>query len=126
MNNFEFCVGTDVLFGRGQEERLPEKLAPFGRRILVTYGGGSIKKNGLYDRIRELLKDFELYELGGINPNPRVESVRKGAGICRQKGIDLILAVGGGSTIDCSKAIYVYGSALSDDVRRGGYDEPCD
>lgn len=105
MNNFEFCVGTDVLFGRGQEERLPEKLAPFGRRILVTYGGGSIKKNGLYDRIRELLKDFELYELGGIDPNPRVESVRKGAEICRQKGIDLILAVGGGSTIDCSKAI---------------------
>lgn len=105
MNNFEFCVSTDVLFGKGQEEQLPEKLLPFGKKILLTYGGGSIKKNGLYDKIRNLLHEFEIFELGGIDPNPRVESVNEGAAICKEEGIDLILAVGGGSTIDCSKAI---------------------
>lgn len=105
MNNFEFCVSTDVLFGKGQEEQLPAKLLPFGKKILLTYGGGSIKKNGLYDKIRNLLHEFEIFELGGIDPNPRVESVNEGAAICKEEGIDLILAVGGGSTIDCSKAI---------------------
>lgn len=105
MNNFEFCVSTDVLFGKGQEEQLPAKLASFGKKILLTYGGGSIKKNGLYDKIKKLLSDFEIFELGGIDPNPRVESVNEGADICKKEGIDLILAVGGGSTIDCSKAI---------------------
>ena len=105
MNNFEFCVSTDVLFGKGQEEQLPAKLAPYGKKILLTYGGGSIKKSGIYDKVKNLLKDFEIFELGGIDPNPRVESVSEGADICRKEGIDLILAVGGGSTIDCSKAI---------------------
>ena len=105
MNNFEFCVSTDVLFGKGQEEQLPAKLLPFGKKILLTYGGGSIKKNGLCDKIRNLLHEFEIFELGGIDPNPRVESVNEGAAICKEEGIDLILAVGGGSTIDCSKAI---------------------
>ena len=105
MNNFEFCVSTDVLFGKGQEEQLPAKLLPFGKKILLTYGGGSIKKNGLYDKIRNLLHEFEIFELGGIDPNPRVESVNEGAAICKEEGIDLILAVDGGSTIDCSKAI---------------------
>ena len=105
MNNFEFRVSTDVLFGKGQEEQLPAKLLPFGKKILLTYGGGSIKKNGLYDKIRNLLHEFEIFELGGIDPNPRVESVNEGAAICKEEGIDLILAVGGGSTIDCSKAI---------------------
>ncbi len=105
MNNFEFCVTTDILFGKGQEEMLPAKLAAYGKRILLTYGGGSIKKSGLYDKIKNLLNGFEIFELGGIDPNPRVESVNKGAKICRKENIDLILAVGGGSTIDCSKAI---------------------
>ena len=81
MNNFEFCVSTDVLFGKGQEEQLPAKLLPFGKKILLTYGGGSIKKNGLYDKIRNLLHEFEIFELGGIDPNPRVESVNEGAAI---------------------------------------------
>lgn len=105
MNNFEFFVPTDVLFGKGQEERLPEKLEPYGKKLLLTYGGGSIKKTGLYGRIKSILDDFEIFELGGIEPNPKVESVNKGAEICKKEGIDLILAVGGGSTIDCSKAI---------------------
>lgn len=105
MNNFDFCVTTDVLFGRGQEELLPAKLAIYGKKILLTYGGGSIKKSGLYEKIKNLLNDFEIFELGGIEPNPRIESVNKGVEICKKEHIDLILAVGGGSTIDCSKAI---------------------
>lgn len=105
MNNFEFCVTTDVLFGRGQEELLPAKLAVYGKKILLTYGGGSIKKSGLYEKIKNLLNDFVIFELGGIEPNPRIESVNKGVEICKKENIDLILAVGGGSTIDCSKAI---------------------
>ncbi len=105
MKNFEFCVTTDVLFGKEQENLLPEKLKGFGKRILLTYGGGSIKKIGLYDKLKEILKDFEIFELGGIEPNPRVTSVNKGAEICKKENIDMILAVGGGSTIDCSKAI---------------------
>lgn len=105
MKNFEFCVTTDILFGVGQETHLPEKLKPYGKKILLTYGGGSIKKTGLYDRLKALLNDFEVFELGGIAPNPKIESVRAGAAICKQEGIDIILAVGGGSTIDCSKTI---------------------
>lgn len=72
---------------------------------MLTYGGSSIKKNGLYDKIKNLLKDYEIYELGGIKANPKIESVSKGAEICKKERIDIILAVGGGSTIDCSKAI---------------------
>ena len=105
MENFNFCVGTRILFGKGQEEKLPELLRPYGNKVLLTYGGGSIKRTGLYDRIKNLLHEFEIFELGGIEPNPRIESVYAGAEICREEDIDVILAVGGGSTIDCSKAI---------------------
>ena len=105
MKNFEFCVPTDVLFGRDQEKHLPQKLAGFGKKILMIYGGGSIKRNGLYDKLMQTLKDFEVFELGGVEPNPRISTVNKGVAICKREGIDMILAVGGGSTIDCSKAI---------------------
>ena len=73
MKNFEFCVTTDILFGSGQERQLPEKLKSYGKKILLTYGGGSIKKTGLYDRLKALLSDFEVFELGGIAPNPKIE-----------------------------------------------------
>ena len=105
MKNFEFCVTTDILFGSDQESHLPAKLNAYGKKILLAYGGGSIKKTGLYDRLKNLLKDFEVFELGGIAPNPKIESVNAGAAICKKEGIDMILAVGGGSTIDCAKAI---------------------
>ncbi len=105
MDNFQFNVGTNILFGKGQIEKLPSVLSPFGKKVLLTYGGGSIKRMGLYDRVKTLLADFEVFELGGIDPNPRVESVEAGAKICRDHQVDVILAVGGGSTIDCSKAI---------------------
>ncbi len=105
MKNFEFCVGTDIVFGRDTEKYLADKIRPYGKKILMVYGGGSIKKNGLYDKLMKILEEYEIYELSGVEPNPRIESVKKGADICREKNIDLVLAVGGGSTLDCSKAI---------------------
>ncbi len=105
MENFEFCVSTKILFGKDQLQNLPGVLETYGKKVLITYSGGSIKKNGLYEKILSLLKDFDIFELGGIEPNPRIESVYQGERICKENGIDVILAVGGGSTIDCSKAI---------------------
>lgn len=105
MENFQFAVGTKILFGKDQLEKLPEVLGQYGKRVLITYGGGSIKKSGLYQRVQALLTNFDLFELGGIDPNPRVESVEAGVKLCREHKIDVILALGGGSTIDCSKAI---------------------
>lgn len=105
MNNFNFCVPTDIRFGRGQIECLPEELTRYGKRVLLVYGGGSLKTTGLYDRVMELLKDFELFELPGIEPNPKLSSVRKGTEICKKESVDIILAVGGGSCIDAAKHI---------------------
>ncbi len=105
MNNFRFCVGTDILFGKNQLVNLPEAMKQYGKKVLLIYGGGSIKKTGLYDRILSVLEGFEIHELSGVEPNPRVETVRKGVALCRELGIEVLLPVGGGSTIDCAKAI---------------------
>ena len=105
MNNFRFYAPTDIRFGKGQADCLPEELGKYGKRILMVYGGGSVKRSGIYDRLRELLKEFEIFELPGIEPNPKVTSVRKGVEICKKEQIDVILAVGGGSCIDASKNI---------------------
>lgn len=105
MNNFTFHIPTDIRFGKDQIQCLPEELEKYGKNVLLVYGGGSIKRSGLYDKIRDLLKDFEVSELSGIEPNPKLTSVEKGAAICKEKGIQVILAVGGGSTIDASKHI---------------------
>lgn len=105
MNNYEYCVPTDIRFGKGQVECLSKEIAKYGKKVLLVYGGGSIKTIGLYDKIHEVLKDFTIYELSGIEPNPRLTSVKKGAEICKKNKIDVILAVGGGSTIDASKHI---------------------
>ena len=71
MNNFDFCTPTRVIFGKGVISELPEALGALGKKVLLTYGGGSIKKTGLYEKIIGLLKDFEVYELSGIEPNPK-------------------------------------------------------
>ena len=105
MNNFNFCVPTDIRFGRDQIECLPEELKKYGKRVLLVYGGGSIKRTGLYEKIQTLLKEFEIYELSGIEPNPKLSSVRKGVALCKEHKIDVVLAVGGGSCIDASKHI---------------------
>lgn len=105
MNNFRFHAYTDIRFGKGQVECLPELVAPYGRNILMVYGGGSIKRNGLYDKVKELLSGYNVVELSGIEPNPRIEKVREGAALCKEHSIDTVLAVGGGSTIDSAKVI---------------------
>ena len=105
MNNFRFHAYTDIRFGKGQVECLPELIAPHGQKVLMVYGGGSIRRNGLYDKVKELLKDFTVFELGGVEPNPKITSVRDGVAICKKEKIDVVLAVGGGSTIDASKVI---------------------
>lgn len=107
MQNFNYSIPTKIFFGKGKIEVLGEQIKKYGSKVLLTYGGGSIKRIGLYDEVVKILNDnnIEFWELGGIEPNPRIESVRKGIEIIRENNIDFILAVGGGSTIDCSKVI---------------------
>ena len=105
MENFQFCISTNVLFGKDQIENLPNIVSGYGKRVLLVYGGGSIKRTGIYETIKSLLAQYEIHELGGIAPNPRIENVYEGVRICKQHSIDIILAVGGGSVIDCSKVI---------------------
>lgn len=106
MQNFDYMTPTRLIFGKGVVAELPEVMKAFGKKILMTYGGGSIKKLGLYDRVKELLADYEIYELPDIQPNPKYDpSVLDGVRICKEKNVDVILSVGGGSVLDCSKAI---------------------
>ena len=107
MQNFDYQTPTRLIFGKGVvDEKLSEVMNQFGKKVLLTYGGGSIKKMGLYDKVKELLKDKDIYELSGIQPNPKYDpSVLDGVKICKENDIDVILAVGGGSVLDCSKAI---------------------
>ena len=105
INDFVYYIPTKVYFGKDQMNNLGAELKKYGKRVLMTYGGGSIKKIGLYDRVVKEIHDagLELFELSGIEPNPRIDSVRKGAQMCKEHHIDVLLAVGGGSTIDATK-----------------------
>ena len=105
MNGFVYDIPVKVYFGENQLGNLGAELKKFGNRVLLTYGGGSIKKTGLYDSVTDEIRKagLELFELSGIEPNPRIDSVRKGAQICKDEKIDVLLAVGGGSTIDATK-----------------------
>lgn len=106
MQNFDYQTPTRLIFGEVVISNLPEVMKPLGKKILMTYGSGSIKKIGLYDKVKELLAGFEIYELSDIQPNPKYDpSVLDGVRICKENGIEAILAVGGGSVLDCSKAI---------------------
>lgn len=105
MENFEYQAGTRILFGKGQIGRLSEVVKQYGTKVLLCYGGGSIRRSGLYDEIFRLLDGCEILDLGGIAPNPRIDSVREGVRICREHDVDVVLAVGGGSVIDCAKAV---------------------
>lgn len=107
MNGFTFHIPTKIYFGDDEFCHLGEEVASCGKTVLVTYGGGSVKRTGLYDRVMAQLKaqGLTVVELGGIDPNPRIDSVRQGAVLCKEHGVDVVLAVGGGSTIDCSKFI---------------------
>lgn len=106
MQNFNYCTPTRLIFGEGVIKDLPEVMSHYGKKILLTYGGGSIKKIGLYDKVLELLEGYEIFELANIMPNPKYDpSVLDGVKMCKQHNIDVILSVGGGSVLDCSKAI---------------------
>ena len=105
MDNFKFHASTEILFGKDQITNLPAVLSAYGKKVLLAYGGGSIKKSGLYDTIKTLLKDFIVIDFPDIEPNPHLTSVERGAKLCREHDIDVILAVGGGSVIDCSKVV---------------------
>jgi alcohol dehydrogenase YqhD (iron-dependent ADH family) len=117
MENFVFQNKTKIIFGRDTENQVGEETARHAKKALLHYGGGSVKKSGLYDRVTASLKKagVEYVELGGAKPNPRVSLVREGIDICRKNGINFILAVGGGSAIDSAKAIAV-GAPYSGDV----------
>lgn len=107
MNDFVFQNTTKIYFGKEQLSHLAEEIKQYGNRVLLTYGGGSIKRIGLYDKITAVLKEagVSVSELPGVEPNPRHTTVNRGADICKAENIDVLLAVGGGSTIDCTKAI---------------------
>lgn len=106
MQNFDYQTPTRLIFGKGVIEKLPSVMSQFGKKILLTYGGGSIKKIGLYQKVHELLKGYDIVELSDIQPNPKYNpSVLDGVRLCKEHKVDVILAVGGGSVLDCSKAI---------------------
>ena len=107
MKDFNYSIKTEIFFGQGKISELATNIKKYGNKVLLVYGGGSIKKNGILDDVKEILdgEEIEYKELSGVKPNPRIESVREGVSLCRENNIDFILAIGGGSTIDCSKAI---------------------
>ena len=104
MNNFELYNPVNYVFGKGQISKLTE-LVPQTSKILLAYGGGSIFNNGIHQQVVEALKDFQIIEFGGIEPNPKFETLMKAVQIIREQKIDFILAVGGGSVIDGVKFI---------------------
>ena len=106
MYNFTLQMPTRIHFGTGQISHLSE-LKESGSKVLLVYGGGSIKRNGIYDAAMKILKEAGLTveELSGVEPNPKIETVRKGVALCKDDGIDMVLAIGGGSTIDCAKVV---------------------
>ena len=117
MENFDFRNPTKIVFGRGTEARVGAETAAFSKKVLLHYGGGSVKASGLYDRVAASLRaaGVEWVDLGGVKPNPRLSLVREGVRLCKEKGLGLVLAVGGGSVIDSAKAIAM-GADIDGDV----------
>ena len=102
MNNFTFHNPTRLLFGKGMIEKLSTAI-PMVHRIMITFGGGSVKQNGVYDQVIKALKDRDYIEFWGIEPNPTIETLREAIQIAKGKQVDFLLAVGGGSVIDGTK-----------------------
>lgn len=109
LGNFSYCNPTRLHFGENALDALREELPKYGPRVLLTYGGGSIKKTGLYDEVRDILEQCgkEVFEVPGVMPNPTVEKLYEGCAVARDNDVDLILAVGGGSVVDYAKAVSV-------------------
>lgn len=117
MDNFEFRNPTKIVFGRGSEEKVGVETAAISKKVLLHFGGGSIKSSGLYDRVTASLKaaGVDWVELGGVLPNPRLSLVHEGVRLCKAHQLGMILAVGGGSVIDSAKAIAM-GAVIDGDV----------
>jgi alcohol dehydrogenase YqhD (iron-dependent ADH family) len=117
LQNFVFHNPTKLIFGKGTLPSLKEEVPKYGKKVLLVYGGGSIKRNGIYEETMKYLReiDAEVFELPGVEPNPRLSTVHKGVEICKKENIELLLAVGGGSVIDATKAIAV-GAKYDGDV----------
>ncbi|MEK3866971.1 iron-containing alcohol dehydrogenase [Paenibacillus sp. FSL H7-0716] len=109
MRKFEFYNPTKLIFGQGTLEALKTEVPKYGKNVLLMYGGGSIKRSGLYEKVVAELSSIgaTVTELSGVEPNPRLSTVHKGVELCREHNIDLVLAVGGGSVLDCAKAVAV-------------------
>ncbi len=109
LGNFSYCNPTRLYFGENALDGLKQELPKFGKNILLTYGGGSIKKSGIYDDVVKILKtcNKNIIELPGVMSNPTLEKLYEGCELARKNNIDLILAVGGGSVCDYSKAVSV-------------------
>lgn len=107
IQSYDLYLPTHLIFGKGRVTELARLIKGYGSKVLLTYGGGSVKRIGLYDTVREILhqEGCTVFELSGIAPNPKIESVREGVRIVKENGIDFIVAIGGGSVLDCSKAI---------------------
>ena len=115
MQNFEFYGPTRVVFGKDTIKEL-SRLIPRDRKILMTYGGGSIKKNGVYDQVKQALAGYDLLEFGGIEPNPKYETLSKAIDIVKREGVNFLLAVGGGSVLDGTKFIALASKYNGDDA----------
>ncbi len=121
MNNFIFQNPTRLIFGKGMIAQIAKEI-PAGKKVMVTFGGGSVKKNGVYDQVIEALKGFDVTEFWGIEPNPSVETLRKAIALGKEKNIDFLLAVGGGSVLDGTKLIsagLLYNGDAWDLVKKG-------
>ncbi|ORX86807.1 Fe-dependent oxidoreductase [Anaeromyces robustus] len=118
--DFTFENPTKIYFGKNSLDNLEPELKNYGKKILLAYGGGSIKKNGIYDKVIAILKkcDKEVFECSGILPNPALSKMLEGAKMVKENNIDLILAVGGGSVVDCAKGIAVSAYAEGDAFQR--------
>ena len=109
LGNFTYCNPTKLYFGKGAIKYLNDELPKYGKKVVLIYGGGSIKKNGIYDEVIDILKSNgkDVAEISGVMPNPTVEKLYEGMDIARRHGADLLLAVGGGSVCDYAKALAV-------------------
>ena len=125
MNKFTFSYPTKVYFGEGAAaEALSQELPKFGKTVMLAYGGGSVKKSGIYDELAGILVQAgkEIIDFSGIMPNPTYAKAQEGAELAKKRGVDFILAVGGGSVIDCCKVISAQ-AAMEGDIWTLEYQE---
>lgn len=125
LNNFIFQNPTKLIMGKGMIAQLSKEI-PAGKKVMITFGGGSVKNNGVYDQVKEALKDYQTIEFWGIEPNPAIETLRKAISLGKEEKVDFLLAVGGGSVIDGTKLIssgLVYDGDAWDLVKKGKADK---